>query len=159
MPPGSPTPAWSSRLGALLLSRPAAALASALTLLILLGCMSLTFGGLSIGNHTDEDGALCQEGDLRVGNNDRQDVYYPICYSGPPNLELSGDVDHCKVVEQKADHFTIWNPGPFDSRPHWKSRGVRVPAPVVMPPSPPPVVAPSALPPAPVPVAAPTGGS
>ncbi len=128
-----PTASWRCRAARLLLSRPVGAVAAAAVVLIILGCMSLSFGGLSIGCHSEPDGTLCQEGDLKLLQGQDQEIYYPIPYVSPPNLELSGDVDHCEIVEQKPDHFRIRNPKGATSCPHWRARGLRaaVPPPAV----------------------------
>jgi hypothetical protein len=113
------------RAARMLLSRPVGALAGATFVLIILGCMSLSFGGLSIGCRSEPDGTLCQEGDLKLLAGQDQEIFYPIPYVSPPNLELSGDVDHCEIVEQKPDHFRIRNPKGATSCPHWRARGLR----------------------------------
>jgi hypothetical protein len=114
--------------------------------------MSITFGGLSFGSRTEADGTFCQEGEIHVLKGDEQDVYYPAPYAGPPNLELTDNVDQCLVLEQKPDHFRVRNPGPFESTLHWKARGLRVAAvPVVTPPPPPVPAGPAHPPPCPGP--------
>jgi hypothetical protein len=141
-----------------LLSRRVGALAGFVLALIILGCMSLSFGGLSIGGRTEADGTLCQEGDVKLRVGQEQDVFYPIPYASPPNVELSGDMDHCEIVDQKADHFRIRNPSGGQACPHWHARGVKACAPTTVivaspparpagtPPAPPPPVLPAPTP-------------
>ncbi|HEY7157155.1 MAG TPA: hypothetical protein VH575_24590, partial [Gemmataceae bacterium] len=109
----SPAETWRIRLGRVLLSRSVGALAGVVIVLIILGCMSLSFGGLSIGCKTEPDGTVCQEGKVNLHQGQELDVYYPVPYTSPPNLELSGDADKCEIVEQKADHFRIRCKDPF----------------------------------------------
>jgi hypothetical protein len=137
------------------LRRRAAVLAAAVTVLIFLGCMSLSIGGRNYegqpGGHTDGD-VFIQKGTVHVKGRCEQDVYYPVPYAHTPNLELGEDIDQYHLVEQKEDHFRVWNPGPGTATVKWKARGVRVPPPA---PVPPPVVVPeqaAPLPPEPVPV-------
>jgi hypothetical protein len=132
----------------MLLSRPAGALGGGVIVLIILGCMSLSFGGLSIGCKTEPDGTVCQEGKVSMHRGQELDVYYPVPYASPPNLELSGDADKCEIVEQKADHFRIRCKDPCDATPHWQARGLRCPPPA---PTPTVIVTPPASPPAPPP--------
>jgi hypothetical protein len=127
----------------MLLSRQVGALAGTILILIFLGCMSLSFGGLSIGCKTEPDGTICQEGKTSVHKGEELDVYYPVPYASPPNLVLCGSSDDCEIIEQKADHFRIRCKGPFDRTPQWQARGLRCPPPgatptvVVTPPAPP----------------------
>jgi hypothetical protein len=137
-----------------LLSAPVGAVAASIMLAIIMGCMSLS---MSIGCKTGPDGTTCQEGKVSVEDGQELDVYYPIPYASPPNLEISGDSESYQIIEQKADHFRIrnqcvnrryqWN---------WKARGSKCPpgaAPtvIVTPPSPPPVPPPPGGPPIPLP--------
>ncbi|HEY7428396.1 MAG TPA: hypothetical protein VH682_29455 [Gemmataceae bacterium] len=146
------------RLGRVILSRPVGALAGAATVLIILGCMSLSFGGLSIGCKTEPDGTVCQEGKVSMHQGQELDVYYPVPYTSPPNLVLNGDADKCEIVEQKADHFRIRCKDPYDATPHWQARGLRcppaaiTPTVIVNPPVPPPVPPPTNNSPVPLPV-------
>jgi hypothetical protein len=157
----SPREPWRTRLGRLLLSRQMGALAGAILILIFLGCMSLSFGGLSIGCKTEPDGTVCQEGKVSLHKGHELDVYYPVPYASPPNLELTGDCDKCEIMEQKADHFRIRCNDSCDATPNWQARGVRRPPPeitptvVVTPPAPPPAPPPPSNS-APVPLPAPT---
>jgi hypothetical protein len=141
--------------GSVVLSRLVVILAGVFFLAIVLGCMSISFGGLSICSRTEEDGTFTQEGDVHLLSGQERDVYYPASYASPPNLELSGDVGLCEIVEQRPDHFHVRNLGPGAS-PHWKARGVRnSPVQVIVPaasPTPPPLTGPTLPPPAPVPV-------
>ena len=150
------------RASQILLSRPVGALAGGTLVLIFLGCMSLSFGGLSIGCRTEADGTVCQEGKFELNPGSPLDVYYPAPYTSPPNLELRGDTEHCEIVEQDADHFRVQTRGQAKLDLHWKARGQRgavvLPPSKLMTPSPPPAVPPpkEGEPAAPVPLPAPT---
>jgi hypothetical protein len=119
--------------------------AAVVTLLIFLGCMSI-----SIGEKTTEivnDGSFVQEGNVRLRAGAEQVIWYPIPYASPPNLQM--DDDDCVILEQREDHFRVGNTDHhFSSSTHWKARGVKATPPPV---DPPPLAAPG-LPPAPVPV-------
>lgn len=147
-----------SEIGTIVLSRPVGVVAGALMLLIFLGCMSLS---IKIGCKPEPDGTTCQEGKVYLRQGQEVDVYYPVPYASPPNLELSGDSDNCEIIEQKADYFHIRYKGSIYAKPHWKARGQKclppgvAPAVIVPPPSPPPSNdSPSPLPP-PTPVQTP----
>jgi hypothetical protein len=118
------------RLASRLLSRKTGLAAGAVLMVIVLGCMNISIGSF----RRSEDGTFEQKGELRLASGCEQDVYYPIPFAHTPNVELSGDVDNCFLVEQKEDHFRIRNPGPFKCCPDWTARGVRCapPAPVVI---------------------------
>lgn len=154
-----PAETWRIRLGRVLLSRPVGALAGVVIVLIILGCMSLSFGGLSIGCKTEPDGTVCQEGKVSLHQGQEFDVYYPVPYASPPNLEISGDSDNCEILEQKADHFRIRCKGAADAAPHWQARGLKPPAAaptvIVTPPAPPAVPPPTEGAPIPLPVPTP----
>jgi hypothetical protein len=134
-----------------------AGILSGLSLLALfLGCMSLSIGG---GN-CDAD-VLDQSGKVCLKRGEVQDVYYPIPYASPPNLELDWmDADACEILDQKADHFRIViNKGSCPFGVTWKARGVKAPVIVPAAASPCPPVSeappPAALGPEPAPVAQP----
>ena len=139
-----------ARIGRGVLSRPVGILAGSITLLIFLGCMSL-----SIGCRTEPDSTTCQEGKVSLRKGQELDVYYPIPYASPPNLEINWDADECEIIEQKADHFRIRCKRQCEATPHWKARGLKCPPPgttptvIVAPPAPPPSTnsPPSPLPP------------
>jgi hypothetical protein len=118
-------------------------------LLIFLGCMSFSVGGRVYQSTAPEgraDGDLyIQEGDARLHCGEERDVYYPIPFLHPPNLELESDFDRCEILEQKEDHFRARLRGglPRFADVHWKARGLRVP-----PGLPPPTLGPASPPPA-----------
>jgi hypothetical protein len=111
---------WRTRLGRIVLSRPVGVLAGAALLLIFLGCMSL-----SIGCKPDGDGTICQEGKVCLQGEEERDVYYPVPYASPPNLEISDGGSWYEIIEQKADHFRIRSGGAAHSDRHsaWASDG------------------------------------
>jgi hypothetical protein len=130
-----------SRFINLLSSRPVGALAVGTLALIFLGCMSLSFGGLSIGCRTEPDGTVCEEGKVELHPGKPLDVYYPAPYASPPNLELTEDAEKCEILEQHSDHFRVQVRGQYNACLHWKARGLRggppISAPTVVVPSPP----------------------
>ena len=128
-------------------SRLVAAVAAAIIVGIFAGCMSLSIGGRTSHHVTSEaaseDGIFLQQGVARIKGSGDIDVFYPVAYQRPPNLELGEDSDHCEIVEQREDHFRVHNSSPFKGEVQWKARGVRVSsaaatAPVSPPASPPP---------------------
>jgi hypothetical protein len=129
------SPGFLTRHG-LLLRRTAGVASAFAWLAIILGCMSL-----SIGERTtlpDDRLAYTQEGSAHIEIGQELDVYYPVPYASPPNLELKG-LGSYTIVDQQADHFRVrakvegntigWEG--FD----WTARGVRVvlPPPAVQP--------------------------
>jgi hypothetical protein len=121
-----------------LLLRRMAGVASAFAwLAIILGCMSL-----SIGERTtlpDDRLAYTQEGSVRVEIGQELDVYYPVPYASPPNLEFKGPGSYT-IVDQQADHFRVRAKVESNSigwvACDWTARGVRA----VLPPPPVPAV-------------------
>jgi hypothetical protein len=129
------SPGFLARHGLLL--RRLAGIASALAwLAIILGCMSLSIGDRTV--LPDDRLSYAQEGSVRVEIGQELDVYYPVPYASPPNLEIKGPGSYT-IVDQQADHFRVrakvegntigWEG--FD----WTARGVRVvlPPPAVQP--------------------------
>jgi len=94
-----------------------------LFLAICLGCMSLNFGGRT-EVMTREDGPGPQGGKVRLACGEELDVYYPLPYVSPPNLETERSSDDVRVVEQRADHFRIQNTSLFSRELTWTARGV-----------------------------------
>jgi hypothetical protein len=127
------SPGFLTRHG-LLLRRTAGVASAFAWLAIILGCMSL-----SIGERTtlpDDRLAYTQEGSVRVEIGQELDVYYPVPYASPPNLEFKG-LDSYTILDQQADHFRVrakmeGNTGGWMAC-DWTARGVRAPL------SPPPV--------------------
>ena len=152
-----------------LFSRSGAIAAGVALLLIFLGCMSFE------GSHVDRtevvsppevpnpylvgDGLLEQEGRGAIRGLAEEDVYYPVPYISPPNLELEGDPEFVRLVYQRRDHFRIknWcNNTHYVGSFHWKARGVKIL--VTAPPPPGPnsnLPTPRTLPQEPVPVSQP----
>jgi hypothetical protein len=115
---------------------------AALTLIIL-GCMSLSFGGRNYTtNFVDDEGVLCQEGCVTFRACEERTVYYPIPYASPPNLDLKprGSFTDVTLLDQKADHFRIAWGGQFPpvgaQEVKWKAKGVRLCAPCAAPATP-----------------------
>jgi hypothetical protein len=123
--------------------------------LIFLGCMSFSFGG-----HYDvpPDGeVLTQKGQVTVKGGCEQDVYYPVPYASPPNLDANDTFDHAELLEQRADHFRVRNTSALAICVNWKARGVRCLGTPAVAPVPAPAPAPAATdppPPEPVPLPA-----
>lgn len=126
---------WKQILSTIPSSRRVGLLAVAITTSIMLGCMSLSFGGKYSGCscHSNENGpcscksgVLIQAGTLDLRSPSIQTIYYPIPYQGPPNLTLTSAVEDYEIVEQQADHFCVkmkQGMGPLS----WKARGIRTP--------------------------------
>jgi hypothetical protein len=137
------------RIYALHFSHLGGAVAGALFVLILIGCMNF-----AIGNRTIEDGngVLVQEGDVHLTKDGEEDVYYPIPYASVPNLEVNDSFAHFKIIEQKEDHFRIRNTSFIAEDVHWHARGVRIG--LLPPPGPGPILSsspPQGLPSQPIP--------
>lgn len=136
------------------LLRLAGLFAGTLLLVILLGCMSISIGGKHMICPPEEEGGCMQQGETRMPPHGEMDVYYPVPFASPPNLELD-DVRDVVVLDQKADHFRVRYDGPFPSNSiKWKARGTRAvggAAPPQPMPWPPPAPQPAPLPP-PVPI-------
>jgi hypothetical protein len=115
--------------------------AAVLLVSIFLGCMSIEIGGFG---RCSEEGVSCQKGSVTLPAGATEDVYYPVAYCRPPNLELSGPCNDYVLVDQKEDHFQVRNTDRSCSTTvHWKARGVRAgppPAVIVPGPSPTPAV-------------------
>jgi hypothetical protein len=153
------------RLDRFLFHRATACVAACLSLLAVLGCMSISIGGG--GSHevktaaADETGTgvLAQDGKVIIRPGVEQVIYYPVSYASPPNLELEDTHGFCDIVEQKEGFFRVrFRTGFMTSQESlpWKARGTRCPP----PPSGPPAAAaetatPDSLPPYPVPVLTP----
>ncbi len=127
--------------------RRAALAAGVLLCLVVLGCMSISFGGKNYCC-TDPQEPLEQKGELCLEAQGEIDVYYPLPYASPPNLTVDGPLHRAVILEQKPDHFRVAGSGKLK----WVARGVRASPPVVVPvaPSPPPPAL-AGPPPAPVP--------
>ncbi len=115
-----------ARFANLIFSRKAAALAGGFTALIFLGCMCFNIGSQFTIPETFE-----QEGQVTVPANCEMDVFYPIPYATPPNLTFENGHNDCFLVEQKNNHFRIFNKNVTKARTiDWKANGQRVPPPV-----------------------------
>jgi hypothetical protein len=134
-----------SRFADILLSRPVGVIAGAVTLSILLGCMSISFGPGCLERHVGiEDGVSTFRGKVHVPPESEVDVYYPLAFACNPNLELSDAFDHCDIVYQCSSGFRVRNTSRFSATARWKARGQRA-----VPPEAPTLAAPPSTPPAP----------
>ena len=108
------------------LSRPVGAFAATLIVAIVAGCMSFSIGGKTSHHVTSEapseDGVFLQQGVARMKGNHDLDVFYPVGYQHPPNLELGGDSEHCGIVDGE-DHFRLHSASPFKAECSGRSRG------------------------------------
>src|SRR4051794_3354359 len=99
--------------------------AAALTLLAIassMGCLSFSFGGRQ--QPAEDPSVLAQSGSVTVPKGQVKDVFYPVPYPSPPNLELDDSFHHYVVIDQQADHFRVRNDsGAWDVK--WTARGVR----------------------------------
>ena len=120
--------------------------AGVLLCVVVLGCMSISFGGKNLCC-TDPQEPFEQKGEVCLDAQGEIDVYYPLPYVSPPNLTVEAESHKVVVLEQKPDHFRVGGFGKLT----WVARGVRVGPTVVVPvaPSPPPPAL--AGPPPPVP--------
>jgi hypothetical protein len=127
-----------SRLGAWLNAKPgqvergAAIVLGSAFLAICLGCASFQFGG-----HTEvvppapavaapsDDPAITQSGTGTSRGGNEQDVFYPVPFASPPNLEVHDIIGHVVVTEQRPDRFHVKN---VVHEFTWKARGVPVTA-------------------------------
>jgi hypothetical protein len=111
-------------------------------LFIFLGCMSIAIGNRTPDGVVLESGTLVQKGEAVVPSSTELDIYYPIPYARPPNLELDTDFEDGVLVAQQEDHFRVRNTHAFRRSVKWTARGIRAtePAPVAAPepPGPPP---------------------
>jgi hypothetical protein len=114
--------------------------AGVLLCLVVLGCMSISFGGKNVCC-TDPQEPFEQKGELCLEAQRELEVYYPLPYSSPPNLTVDGPLHHVVVLEQKPDHFRVAGTG----KVKWVARGTRA-GPTVVVPGPPALSPPAALP-------------
>lgn len=128
--------------------RLAALAAGVLLCLVVLGCMSISFGGKNVCC-TDPAEPFEQKGELCLAAQGEIDVYYPVPYVSPPNLTVDGPAHKVLVLDQKPDHFRVAGTGKLT----WVARGVRSGPTVVVPvaPSPPPPALAGPAPPLPPP--------
>jgi hypothetical protein len=108
---------------------------------ILAAIMALTFPGC-LGSpvlyEVNKPGRVfTQEGGATLPARCEQDVYYPVAFASPPNLEIEDDglFQRCEIIEQRADRFRVWNPTFLSRSLSWTARGVQC-APAVPPPPP-----------------------
>jgi hypothetical protein len=131
-------PTWISKLAR---SRLILAGLAALNLGVFLGCMSLSIGGRTyescVHESTSDGELLIQEGETRLRSHSEQDVFYPVPFAQPPNLNLAEDCDDCVILCQAPDHFRVKNKSLFRSTVHWKAKGMK------LTPLPPPPASPS----------------
>jgi hypothetical protein len=125
--------------------RVAGAVAGGVLVAVFLGCMSLNIGCRechstdSVGVSTDANGVVKQEGTVTLGAGCTQQVFYPICYAGIPNLEISESgclSTHHALSHQEKNCFILENKDAhFSHTFHWTARGLRdQPAPPIGPP-------------------------
>jgi len=132
-----------------LFSRAAVAAAGVAAVLVVAGCMGITFNREQVVHdppvvkvdpeappdrddatrgYPPGDGVLEQEGVVTVPRGVAQDVYYPVPYISPPNLTVDSPFQNCVVISQKADHFRVQNASgnstPLDA--HWRAKGIKV---------------------------------
>lgn len=93
------------------------------------GCLSISLGGWR--QHEDPN-VLKQTGSVSIPRGEIREVYYPVPYPSPPNLEIDDSFHHYTILEQKADHFRIRNDN-GSWHVTWTARGVRVPPAIVTP--------------------------
>ena len=99
-----------------------------------MGCLSFSCGGRTINNPHDDPSVLSQTGSVTVVHGQELQVYYPVPYASPPNLELDDNLHRYEIIDQKPDRFRIRNVsglGNFEVR--WTARGVRA-TPAIVPP-------------------------
>jgi hypothetical protein len=114
-----------TRITTILFSPKVTALAAVLVTLVILGCMCLNFGGG--GSYSHDDPVLAQEGSVNVPPNAQLDVFYPIPYGPVPNLNIDDCHGDCSIVEQKENHFRVFNKNPTKTQAvEWKAKGMRV---------------------------------
>jgi hypothetical protein len=90
-----------------------------LVLACVAGCQSAP-GGPAV------ESAAHQHGATIVLANDEQDVYYPVPFVSPPNLQVKSAFDDCSIIEQKPDHFRLKNPNMFSREVVWEARGIPI---------------------------------
>ena len=67
------------------------------------------------------DDKTWQGGTARVPAGGELEVYYPVPFAAPPNLQIDGDdPDGCVVVEQRPDHFRLRNPAERARQAKWE---------------------------------------
>jgi hypothetical protein len=104
-------------------------MAACLSLLAVLGCMSI-----SIGNSDCAAGEFKQEGTFRVQTGQEVLVYYPVPFGSPPNLEVEDTFGLCEIVEQKENYFRV-RYGKNVTGWHtysWTARGIHAPSAVTV---------------------------
>jgi hypothetical protein len=121
-----------SRILNKLISRPMALGAAVLSTAIILGCMNFSFSvGGSEHKNGDEE-VLCQEGETTLQPGQSLEVFYPIAYEHPPNLELSSTFNEYDIIDQRMDCFRVRNRDQLHTTSiTWKARGTKcLPKPV-----------------------------
>lgn len=114
-----------------------------LLLVVILGCMSVSFEGRkSIIHHDDQ--TYSQTGKLEVPPGQEIEIYYAVPYAGPPNLVVSSTFSECQVIEQRPDHFRVKNTMSSPREVTWTARGLKGPPAVVVVPAATPEIVPTA---------------
>jgi hypothetical protein len=108
------------------------------------GCICLAFGGRE---QRDSEEPFTQNGKVMVQQGQELDVYYPVPYASPPNLQIDDTLNVHVIVDQQADHFRLRNAGFAKASAwpgvEWTARGMRAPTP--SPATPAPTAAPAQL--------------
>jgi hypothetical protein len=116
-----------------LFGKTAACLAVALSAVIVLGCMSLSFG-CKEGDviKVCEPQTFEQVGKIQVRSSPLdQTYYYPVPFASRPNLEIDDPYNMCEVVDQQENYFKVKFHANITSSTQqltWKARGVHGPA-------------------------------
>ncbi|HYV38882.1 MAG TPA: hypothetical protein VE988_24575 [Gemmataceae bacterium] len=113
-----------ARISNFMFSPQIAALAAVMVTVVILGCLSLNFGG---SDAVHDDHVLAQEGSVNVPPNTQLEVFYPVPFGSTPNLIIDDCNGDCLLAEQKENHFRIFNKNPSKSHAvEWKAKGMRI---------------------------------
>ena len=97
------------------------------------GCICLSFGGTS---ESEDHATFVQTRKLVLQPGQELDVYYPVPYASPPNLEIEDTWRSCVVIDQKPDHFRIRSDSRFGQvfgeDVKWTARGIRAATPIAV---------------------------
>jgi hypothetical protein len=97
------------------------------------GCLCLSIGGGGCHAEAGEHGTFTQTGSVGVQKGQEIEVYYPVPFASPPNLQIDDMWNTHVVIEQTATHFRIRNDTPIrqvfgGASVDWTARGIRDPA-------------------------------
>jgi hypothetical protein len=95
-------------------------------------CMNLNFGGKTevVAPSDSHSAEGLQRGKVFVPIGQEVNLYYPVPYVSPPNLEFE-DADanrRLHIVDQKPDHVRVKNLSNAPVEVPWKARGITVTA-------------------------------